>query len=294
MQEGVEGKEQSSPKAEKATGFAILTGDKLSALLETVDGKKLSEQRTYTQENVPGIPGEPVSCDWRVGLNNGVPVDAEIQLRRGGALLGEMKVRMQKDPDGKEVWNIWHRFVNEGERGTGMGTYALQTVESFIEGLNHKRQAGAPTLSFEVSQPSVIDFALAKGYEFKGEDGAESEAMYARFKEEAQTHAQDPEFTERGILPSFIIAKLKTEDGAPKDMVLIDKQKLEAFAKERDDSVDYYLEADMVTDPRTGEETGELASQFKSITLTWEELTHVGNRGLPFVFRGKLQKTLKG
>lgn len=294
MSEQYEDKQERQPSGqERATGYAVLTGDRLSALLETDASSKSSRERRYKQEKIPGFPGTPVSCEWKVGLDaNNMPTTAEIELRREGKIIGEMKVRMEVGPDQKQIWNIWHRFVSENERGVGVGAYALKTVESFVESLNHKKQAGAATLEFQLSQPSVIEFAGSKGYEFGGEGAAESAEIYERFKKEAAEHANDPAFTERGELPSFILAKTRTEDGKPKDTVLILRDRLNQYAAEKGEDPESYLDADMVIDPQTYEETGELASGYRSIFLSWEELAGTEDQRLPFVFRAKMRKTI--
>lgn len=293
MSEILDEQEDAPTRKGRGPSCAVISGTKLDALLRTEDGKPASQSRSYKQEAVPGFSGDAVSCEWRVGVDSaGEPNTAEIELRRGSAIIGEMKVRRETSADGEQVWNVWHRFVVEGERGAGIGTYALKTVESFIGGLNFAKPPGVKTIEFQISQPSVIDFALSKGYAFKGLNAEDKRSDYDRFKTQTKEHEKDPAFTKRGELPGFIIAKLATEDGKSKDMVLIDREKLAAYAKERGRSVEDYLDTDYAIDPRTGEETEEIASEFKRLSATWEELSGSEEQRLPFIYRAGLRKTL--
>lgn len=277
----------------RGPSFAVISGTRLDALLHAEAGKAVPKARSYKQESVAGLTGAPVSCEWSVGVDGkGMPSTAEIELRRGSVVIGEMKARLEKSSDGELVWNVWHRFVHEGGRGSGVGTYALNTIESFISGLNFAKPPGTKTIEFQLSQPSVIDFAMSKGYAFKGVDAEEKSSAYNRFKTQAKEHAKDAAYTERGELPSFILVKLATEDGKSKDMVLVDREKLVAYAKERGNSIEDYLDDDSAVDPRTGEETGELASKYKRLTVTWEELSGKDEQRLPFIYRAGLRKTL--
>lgn len=201
--------------------------------------KHLAKKETIVQIEKTGIDipryrekfGRTLTCKWKIERDEqSTPKSVRVMLfdpAFEGAIADFELETGNEHASSKEMWYLHLRYVAQGMRGLGLGSFALKTVEETIRTLYASKaltKETSLTVELTSARPTVIELCLKNGYRM-----IENKELWDQFVTEREQHKDDPAWRTRKELPSFFLARPATDSYMRelKDPILLYKPALE-------------------------------------------------------------------